>query len=71
MSNFDILKAGKVLVVDASSNQVQPGMELESLIRRIDNEGKSGLIIYGPVYRPIFRTKALLKRAEPTPVVAR
>lgn len=71
MSNFDVLKGGKVLIVDASPNQVQPGMELESLIRRIDNEGRSGLIIYGPVFRPVFRTKALLQRAEPTPVVAR
>jgi uncharacterized OB-fold protein len=71
MSNFDVLKGGKVLIVDASPNQVQPGMELESLIRRIDSEGRSGLIIYGPVYRPVFRTKALLQRAEPTPVVAR
>lgn len=74
MSNFQLLKDGKVLIVDASRNQVQPGMELESLIRRLDDEGKSGLIIYGPVYRPVFRTKALLRAAElaaeSTPVYA-
>jgi len=70
MSNFEVLKQGKVLIVDESPNKVQPGMELESLIRRLDNEGKSGLIIYGPVYRPVFRTKSLLKQAEPTPVFA-
>ncbi len=70
MSNFEVLKQGKVLIVDESANKIQPGMELESLIRRLDNEGKSGLIIYGPVYRPVFRTKALLKPAEPTPVFA-
>jgi len=59
-----------VLIVDESPNQVQPGMELESLIRRLDDEGKSGLIIYGPVYRPVFRTKQLLQRAESEPVFA-
>ena len=69
-SNFQIMKGGKVLIVDASSSQVQPGMELESLIRRIDEEGKSGLIIYGPVYRPVFRTKPLLREAEQTPIYA-
>ncbi len=69
-SNFEIMKEGKVLIVDASPSQVQPGMELESLIRRIDDEGKSGLIIYGPVYRPVFRTRAILHKAEPTPVYA-
>lgn len=71
ISNFQVLKDGSVLIVDASAGEVQPGMELEILIRRIDNEGKSGLIIYGPVYRPAFRTKALLRQAELTPVFAR
>lgn len=71
ISNFQVLKDGGVLIVDASLGEAQPGMELEILIRRIDNEGKSGLIIYGPVYRPVFRTKALLRQAEPTPVFAR
>jgi hydroxymethylglutaryl-CoA synthase len=70
MSNFHVLKQGKVLVVDESRNQVQPGMELECLIRRLDEEGRAGLIIYGPVYRPVFRTKALLHSAESTPVLA-
>jgi hydroxymethylglutaryl-CoA synthase len=72
LSNFQILKDGKVLIVDASLREVQPGMELESMIRRLDDEGKSGLIIYGPVYRPVFRTQALLIRAEtqPTTVLA-
>ncbi len=70
MSNFQVLKEGSMLIVDASPSEVQPGMELEILIRRIDNEGKSGLIIYGPVYRPAFRTKALLRQPEPAPVYA-
>ncbi len=70
MSNFEVLKQGKILIVDASPSNLTPGMELESLIRRIDDEGKSGLIIYGPVYRPAFRTKPLLKEAEAATVLA-
>jgi len=69
-SNFDILKQGKVLIVDATLSELTPGMELESLIRRLDNEGKQGLIIYGPTYRPAFRAKALVKKAEASPVLA-
>ena len=61
---FELLKEGKVLIVDAFASELTPGMELESVMRRLDDEGKSGLIIYGPVYRPIFRTKALIKEAE-------
>jgi uncharacterized OB-fold protein len=70
-TNFDILKQGKVLIVDANLNELTPGTELESLIRRIDDEGKNGLIIYGPTYRPAFRTKPLLKPAEAARVLAR
>jgi hydroxymethylglutaryl-CoA synthase len=69
-SNFDILKQGKVLIVDTTLPELLPGTELEALIRRIDDEGKSGLIIYGPTYRPVFRTKALLKKAEAATVLA-
>jgi hydroxymethylglutaryl-CoA synthase len=65
--HFELLKEGKVLIVDAASRELSPGMELESVIRRLDDEGKSGLIIYGPVYRPAFRTMALLKEAEAAP----
>jgi hydroxymethylglutaryl-CoA synthase len=63
---FDLLKAGKVLIVDGVASEMIPGMELESVIRRLDDEGRSGLIIYGPVYRPVFRTKAMLKEHELT-----
>jgi hydroxymethylglutaryl-CoA synthase len=69
-SNFDILKQGKVLIVDTTLPELLPGTELEALIRRIDDEGKSGLIIYGPTYRPVFRTKALLKKTEAATVLA-
>jgi hydroxymethylglutaryl-CoA synthase len=63
--HFELLKQGKVLIVDTAARDLTPGMELESVIRRLDDEGRSGLIIYGPVYRPAFRTKAYLKEAEP------
>jgi uncharacterized OB-fold protein len=63
-SNFDILKQGKVLIVDAALAELPPGTELEALIRRLDDEGKSGLIIYGPVYRPAFRTKPVHSEAQ-------
>lgn len=69
-SNFDVLKQGKVLIVDATSPELIPGTELEVLIRRLDDEGKSGLIIYGPTYRPAFRIKPLLKKAEAATVLA-
>jgi hydroxymethylglutaryl-CoA synthase len=69
-SNFDLLKGGKVLVVDAALSELSPGTELEASIRRLDDEGKSGLIIYGPTYRPVFRTKAQLTKAETATVLA-
>jgi 3-hydroxy-3-methylglutaryl CoA synthase len=65
--HFELLKQGKVLIVDTAARELSPGMELESVIRRLDDEGRSGLIIYGPVYRPAFRTKALLKEAQLAP----
>jgi len=54
-SNFDLLKVGKYLLVDCSLNDLRPGQELEAVIRRLDAEGKDGLLLYGPAYRPIFR----------------
>jgi len=69
-SNFEILKQGKVLIVDATIQELAPGMELESLIRRIDDEGKHGLIIYGPTYRPAFRTKVQTKKSQAAAVLA-
>jgi hypothetical protein len=70
-TNFELLKHGKALIVDASRSELKPGMELESVIRRLDDEGRSGLIIYGPVYRPVFRTKLLLKESEVKPQAAK
>jgi uncharacterized OB-fold protein len=69
--NFELMKQGKVLIVDAAASELVPGMELESVVRRLDDEGKAGLIIYGPVYRPVFRTTALLREAEAKPMRAK
>jgi len=42
-------------LVDSGIKDLAPGIELEPVIRRLDYEGKDGLIIYGPCYRPLFR----------------
>jgi hydroxymethylglutaryl-CoA synthase len=67
-SNFQIMKQGQVLIVDTSLSELRPGMELESSIRRIDDEGKTGLILYSPAYRPAFRSK-LKHRLKETELV--
>jgi hydroxymethylglutaryl-CoA synthase len=70
LSNFDLLKQGKVLIVDATLDELKAGTELESMIRRLGNEGKSGLILYGPAYRPSFRSKVIEKQAETAALMA-
>jgi hydroxymethylglutaryl-CoA synthase len=55
-SNFEIISKGKALIVDAAPSDAVNGMALEVVIRKLDDEGKNGLIIYGPAYRPAFRT---------------
>ena len=55
-SNFEIMAKGKALIVDAASNDLVSGTTLEVVIRKLDDEGRNGLIIYGPAYRPTFRT---------------
>ena len=50
------LSKGKALIVDSASSDVVNGTKLELVIRKLDDEGKNGLIIYGPAYRPAFRT---------------
>jgi hypothetical protein len=64
VSNFELMKKGRVLIVDATIDELRPGTELECMIRRIDSEGRSGLILYGPAYRPSFRSKARAKVTE-------
>lgn len=53
--NYDVLREGKVPLVDCDLEELNEGMELELVIRRLDYEGNDGLIIYGPSYRPAFR----------------
>jgi uncharacterized OB-fold protein len=55
-SNFEIMSRGMVLIVDAAPSDIVNGTALEVVIRKLDDEGKDGLIIYGPAYRPAFRT---------------
>jgi hydroxymethylglutaryl-CoA synthase len=55
-SNFEIISKGKALIVDAAPSEVVNGITLEVVIRKLDDEGRNGLIIYGPAYRPAFRT---------------
>ncbi len=54
-SNFELLEQNRVLLVDAGIEHFKPGTRLEGIIRRLDFEGKDGLIIYGTAYRPLFR----------------
>ncbi len=61
-SNYELYTDGKVLLVDSRLNDLEVGMTLEPVIRRIDDEGKEGLILYGPCYRPLFR-KAMMAMA--------
>ncbi len=62
--NYDLLKNGSVLLVDCELNDLKEGMIVEPVFRRIDYEGKDGLIIYSPCYRPVFRDKFLARAKE-------
>jgi uncharacterized OB-fold protein len=55
ITNYDVIKSGQAVLVDCAMNDLKLGTPLEAVIRRLDYEGKSGLIIYGPAYRPAFR----------------
>jgi hypothetical protein len=55
-SNFEIISKGKALIVDTVPGEAVNGTVLEIVIRKLDDEGRNGLIIYGPAYRPAFRT---------------
>jgi hydroxymethylglutaryl-CoA synthase len=54
-SNYELYRDGKVLLVDSSADELEVGITLEPVIRRIEDEGKEGLILYGPCYRALFR----------------
>jgi len=66
-SNYELLTENKVLLVDCKQTELRNGMKLEGVIRRLDYEGKDGLILYGVAYRPIFR-EAYAIIVKPKPV---
>jgi hydroxymethylglutaryl-CoA synthase len=66
-SNFELLEQKRVLFVDAEPQELKPGVRLEGVIRKLDYEGKDGLILYGIAYRPVFR-EAIATIARPKPV---
>lgn len=55
LSNYNIYKDGKVLMVDCNLKDLKLKKKVEAVIRRLDYEGKEGIIQYGPCYRPLFR----------------
>jgi len=57
VTNYDVIRNGQALLVDCAMNDLKLGMQLEAVIRKLDYEGKDGLIIYGPAYRPMFRNR--------------
>lgn len=61
-SNFEFISKGRALIVDAALSELSSGATLELVIRKLDDEGRNGLIIYGPAYRPAFR--AVLSNAD-------
>ncbi len=61
----DIMLKDKVILVDCKAKDLELGMELEPVIRRVDHDGKAGLIHYTWAYRPLFRdSEQYLARAE-------
>src|SRR2546429_8363657 len=65
-SNFELLDQDKVLFVDSKLQDLKPGVKLEGVLRRLDYEGKDGLIMYGIAYRPLFQeTLTLMARPKP------
>jgi len=54
-SMYDVYIRDWGILVDCNETDLKEGMKIESVPRRLDYEGKNGLIIYGPAYRPIFR----------------
>ncbi len=60
-SNYELLRNGRIILVDCQLKELSPGMELEAVIRKLDDEGREGLILYGPTYRPAFRNGAAFR----------
>ncbi len=70
-SNFELLDQNRVLLVDSKMQDLKPGAKLEATVRRLDYEGKEGLIMYGIAYRPVFKEAlALIAKHKPVSVEA-
>ena len=65
--NYELLNQNRVLLVDAKLSELKQGTKLEGVLRRLDYEGKEGLIMYGFAYRPVFQ-EALAFIAPPKPI---
>ncbi len=68
-NNYEVMKNGDVLLVDCEIGDLKKGIVVEAIFRRIDYEGKDGLILYGLCYRPIFRKKYFKSMNVPIPKV--
>jgi len=68
-SNYELLTQNRVLLVDAKMSDLKQGTKLEGVLRRLDYEGKEGLIMYGFAYRPVFQEAlAVISRPKPLTV---
>jgi len=58
MTIVDLEEGSRVVsqLVDCKPEEVQIGMEVESCFRKIREENKSGLILYGFKFRPLRKT---------------
>jgi hydroxymethylglutaryl-CoA synthase len=54
----------EVVLVDCDEDEIKLGMKMEYKIRRLFTHGKSGLIVYGPAYGPLFRLGYGMKKEE-------
>lgn len=63
-SNFEIISSGRALIVDSAVGELANGTALEVVLRKLDDEGRNGLIIYGPAYRPAFRSASANSKTE-------
>jgi uncharacterized OB-fold protein len=41
-------------LTDVDYEELRPGMEMEAVVRKIAQEGESGIIVYGFKFRPVI-----------------
>ncbi|MCS7145440.1 MAG: Zn-ribbon domain-containing OB-fold protein [Nitrososphaerota archaeon] len=44
-------------ITDCEPEELKPGMELERVVRRLTEDGESGLIVYGYRFRPVLKKR--------------